>query len=153
MKLTILAVTRMQEKRICIAGINEDGKWVRPVKAHPNHFEETDIFGKDKSIIYKNFNIVEIDFIRKLENPPHSEDYIIDESKEPKLIGNLPTQKREEFLISHTENDFFANHEGELIRKILKDSNRSLILVGQVDIRYVVIEKGKTPRIRFDIRT
>lgn len=51
MKLTILAVTRMQERRICIAGINEDGKWVRPVKDYPNQFEEVDIFDKDKSPI------------------------------------------------------------------------------------------------------
>ena len=151
MKFTILAVTKMQERRICIAGINEDGKWVRPVKDYPNQFEETDIFDKDKSIIYENFNIIEIDFTKKLEKPPHSEDYIINEDKKPKVIGNIPLQKRGEFLISHTENDFFANREGEPVRKILKGANRSLVLVGPVDIRYVVIESGKTPRICFDI--
>src|SRR3989338_8009097 len=151
MKFTILAVTKMQERRICIAGINEDGKWVRPVKDYPNQFEETDIFDKDKSIIYENFNIIEIDFTKKLEKPPHSEDYIINEDKKPKVIGNIPLQKRGEFLISNTENDFFANREGEPVRKILKGANRSLVLVGPVDIRYVVIESGKTPRICFDI--
>ena len=151
MKLTILAVTKMQERRICIAGINENGKWVRPVKDYPNHFKEVDLFDKDRLPIYKNFNIVEIDFTRKLEKHPHSEDYVINENKEPEVIGSFPLQKREEFLISHTENDFFANHEGEPVRKILKEANRSLVLVGPVDVRYAVIEEGKTPRIRFNI--
>lgn len=151
MKLTILAVTRMQEKRICVAGIDETGKWVRPVKDYPHHFEEVDIFGEDKSVIYENFNIVEMDFTEKLDKSPHSEDYVINEGKKPTVIGNIPSQKREEFLIPNTENNFFADHEGEPVRKILQDSNRSLILVGPVDVRYVVIEKDKTPRIRFDI--
>lgn len=151
MKLTILAVTKMHEKRICIAGINENGEWVRPVKEYPTHFEKIDIFGEDKLPIYKNFNIVEMDFTRKLEKPPHSEDYIVNENKRPKVIGNFPLQKREGFLISHTENNLFVNHESEPVRKILKGANRSLVLVGPVDIKYVIIELGKTPRIRFDI--
>lgn len=151
MKLTILAVTKMQERRICLAGINENGKWIRPVKDYPNHFEEADIFDKERILIYKNFNIIETDFIRKLEKTPHTEDYIINEDIKPKVLGSLPLQKREEFLISNTENGFFANHEGEPIRKMLKEANRSLILVGPVDIKYTVIEENKTPRIRFNI--
>lgn len=151
MKLTLLAVTRMHEKRICIAGIDEEGRWVRPVKAYPNHFGKEDLFGKNESFIYGNFNIVEMDLTKELKKYPHSEDSIINEIREPKVIGNIPIQKREEFLISHTENHLFENNEGEVVRKILQNANRSLVLVGPVDVRYVVIEKDKTPRIRFDI--
>ncbi len=151
MKLTILAVTRMQEKRICIAGINEEGKWVRPVKDYPGHFEEADISSKEGSIIYKNFNIVEIDFTKKLDNPPHSEDHVINESKEPKVVGDVPSEKRGQFLNSHTENNFFANHEGEPVRKVLQEANRSLILIGPVNIRCVVFKKDKGPKVLYDL--
>jgi hypothetical protein len=151
MKLVILAVTKMHEGRICLAGINEDNRWIRPVKAYPNHLETGDIFNKKTNqVIYENFNIVDIPLIKKATETPHSEDYILDVNKDPKVIGTILPQERESFLIKCCENDFLKGCS-EPINKLLEDSSCSLILVGPVKIHYVVLERGKTPRIHFEI--
>lgn len=150
MKITILAVSKMHEGRICIAGIDENNQWVRPVK-EVECLETRDIFDKmTNQVIYENFNIVDIPLIKKRSNIPHSEDYVLDASKYPKVIGTIPPEERESFLVKRCENDFFKGHS-EKINKLLEVSNRSLILVGPIKINYVVLENDKTPRIKFEI--
>ncbi|MDI6655429.1 MAG: hypothetical protein QME59_06025, partial [Candidatus Hydrothermarchaeota archaeon] len=152
MKIVILAVTKMQGDRICLAGINESNEWVRPVKRYPYHLEKSDLFNeKTNQIIYENFNIVDIPLIKKLEKSPHSEDYIIGSNKIPTVISNLPIDKREKFLLEHSDNNLLKGHSEKPINKLLEKVNRSLVLIGPVKINYVVLEKDKTPRIHFEI--
>lgn len=151
MDVVILAVTKMQGDRVCIAGIDENNQWVRPVKEYPNHSETSDIFNKmTNQIIYEVFNIVDIPLIKKESETPHSEDYVLDVNKDPKVIGTISPQERESFLVKHCENTFLKG-SSEPINKLLEGSNRSLILVGPVNIHYIVLEKDKTPRIKFEI--
>ncbi len=164
MKVVILAVTRMHEDRICIAGINEDNQWVRPVKVYPQSMDITDIFDKNtKKPIYEMFNIVDIPVIRKEGNPPHTEDVLIDSMKNPQVIGKIHTSGQEAFLVKHCENELFKGHSLEdasknpdshqykQISDLLIEANRSLILVGPAKLHRAVLKIDKTPRLDFDI--
>jgi hypothetical protein len=150
MKLTILAVTKMNENRICVAGINESGEWIRPIKEHPLHLEINDIFQEGK-VIYNNFNRIDIPLKCRLPNPPHIEDHIIDIEKPIRLICTLSSSEKKDFLIKNCENLVFKDQENITVKDILEHKNRSLILVGPVKLIYVVFEKDKTPRILFEI--
>ena len=141
MKLTILATSRMKQGRVCIAGINESGRWIRPDK--PLHFQMEDLHDE----IYKNFNVIDANLTKTPDIVlPHSEDYLVEDSA--KLIRQISSQEREEFLKRHCENRFFERN-GFGISKILQDAERSLVLVGPVKIKDV--ELGKNPRLRFEI--
>lgn len=152
MKLVMLAVTKMKENRICLAGINEAGQWVRPVKGYPLHLEREDLFGKNnKEVIFENFSIVDVPLTKKLDNSPHSEDYLMDIHKKPILISNLSINQRELYLLKHCENRFFKGTSGLPVKELLEKANRSLILVGPITLDKVAFDKEKTPRILFEI--
>lgn len=151
MKVVILAVTKMQGDRICIAGINEESQWVRPVREYPQHMEINDIFDKNtKKPIYEVFNVVEIPVTKKTGVSPHTEDVLIDLEKNPQVVGKIPVPEREAFLIKHCENELFKG-QSEPINELLEKSNRSLILVGPAKLHRAVLKIDKTPRLDFDI--
>lgn len=151
MKVVILAVTKMQGDRICIAGSNEENQWVRPVREYPQHMEINDIFDKNtKKPIYEVFNVVDIPVIKKIGVPPHTEDVLIDLQKNPQVVGKIPVPEREAFLIKHCENELFKG-QSEPINELLEKSNRSLILVGPAKLHRAVLKIDKTPRLDFDI--
>ena len=164
MKVVILAATKMHGDRICIAGINENNQWVRPVKDYPKHLEINDIFEKStKKLIYEVFNIVDIPIIKNICVPPHTEDVLIDLGKNPQVVGKIPPSERETFLLKHCENELLRGrslenasknqdpHSYKQISDLLVESNRSLILVGPVKLHRAVLKTDKRPRLNFDI--
>ena len=149
MKLTILATSRMKGSRACIAGINENGTWIRPDEKDFPHFQIDDLSEET----YKNFNIIDVDLAKDPDVVlPHSEDHHIEESA--KLIKEVSSHEREKFLNKYCENHLF-NRSDIGISEILQDAGRSLVLVGPVKIIDVELAKipirPRRPRMRFEI--
>ena len=148
MKITILACTYMQDNQRCIAGLDQSGKWIRPVKNHP--LDHEDLLDEKRNLIYAPFNIVDTPLLSNAPQAPHSEDWIIDSKKMPILMGSIHlSELRKSFLDEHVENKILIGKEKEHLRNILKNLNRSLILFGPVNI--LSISKDKHPRIMFRI--
>lgn len=147
MKITMLACTYMQGNKRCIAGIDESGKWIRPVK---NPFNHEDLFDPEGNFIYAPFNVVDVPLSSHKPQKPHSEDWIIDTKNKPIVLEVLDSPYlRKSFLDRHVENKVLIEKEKEQLRDILKKLNRSLILFGPVEI--TSISKDKHPRINFKI--
>lgn len=111
-EITTLAITKMHGG-VCTAGIDEAGRWVRPVR----HLSEQALRGTGAS----DYSLLPIDFFhggkshlvnlgvtrfyltQHAPNPPHVEDWIIDSRTKPELLKKLSPPEQQEFLGSNTE--------------------------------------------------
>lgn len=74
--LVITDLTRMQGKRVCLAGYTADRTCVRPVFRKPLGLTE-DWLQANKQGIIRPFAVVEFDLQENLPEPPHTEDWLI----------------------------------------------------------------------------
>jgi hypothetical protein len=136
-ELTILALTRMHGG-VCTAGIDGDGRWVRPVRpASPDclvpHAEsrsryETvtdycllplDFFHGGRSHLV-NLGVTRFYFSAHTPQPPHTEDWTMALARKPQLIRKLTGEEQERFLAAHVE---------EGLPLFDRDGSRSLALI------------------------
>ncbi|MFH1337592.1 MAG: hypothetical protein ABIH55_01820 [Nanoarchaeota archaeon] len=150
MTLVVLAATKMKGDRVCIAGINNAGQWVRPDKEMPKHMTMEDIF-KNGKLCIGNFSVIKFKNKRFKGGTPHSEDCIIDPSFPLTKISQYNESDQEQFLEKYAENELLTKRENIPIMDVLKQLNRSLILIGPVEIIYAVFEEHESPRIKFKI--
>lgn len=121
----------------CFAGIdNHDGKWIRvvPEESEYGHYELQNNFAMSASgeFICKDFNILKINLNGKRNAiSPHTEDYIWNSKKKNILVGEIRETKK--FLHKNSENNIFYN-KSEEIQEVLKEQDRSLALIGPVEI-------------------
>jgi len=87
MNLTIMAVTKMKGSHVCVAGINEEGEWIRPVRT--DRLLVDDLFHEGK-VVFEIYGIVNIYFRLHAPQPPHSEDWVVDWTRKLSRIGNKP---------------------------------------------------------------
>lgn len=96
-KLVITDLSRMKENKICIFGVDEEKKYIRPV-IPTSGITERYIFDENGNQIIKPFAEIEFDFIRPLPEPPHTEDWEINASYKPRLIRDLSENDSKRFL-------------------------------------------------------
>jgi hypothetical protein len=124
--LVILAVTKMHGG-VCTAGIDADGRWVRPVRPTAKRVGEGDAI--------TDYCLLPIDFFHDGQSHlitggvsrvwltahtparPHVEDWVLDPQRKPRLLRKLAEAEQSEFLARHCESDLAA---------LLPDANRSL---------------------------
>jgi hypothetical protein len=114
--LTILALTKMHAG-VCTAGIDGDGRWVRPVRpqspaqteSKPGYEAVTDycllpldFFHGGRSHLV-NLGVTRFYFSAHTPQPPHSEDWTIALARKPELIRKLSGEEQERFLAAHVE--------------------------------------------------
>src|SRR6267143_192553 len=98
---------------VCTAGIDSDGKWVRPVRATPQRQWLRDVI-TDRCLLPIDFfhggrpHLVNLGVTRcrlaaHSPEPPHTEDWTIDLSHKPQLIKKLSTDEQATFLAAHVE--------------------------------------------------
>lgn len=111
-ELTILAVTKMHGG-VCTAGIGADGRWVRPVRPSSergqNHETITDycllpldFFHGGRSHLL-NLGVTRFWLATAAPQPPHVEDWTLDLTRKPQLIGKLSREEQARFLAAHVE--------------------------------------------------
>ncbi len=97
-RITILANTKRKGDGVCIAGIDQDGSWIRPVKVDGNYLEKKDLFSGN-NVIIDTFYEVDIVLDRYIPNPPNTEDYKISDDTKPELVRKILTDnERLKFL-------------------------------------------------------
>ena len=105
-QIILLAATRMLSG-VCIGGIADDGKWVRPVKERGGLLLG-DIMYADRRVM-QAFDVVHFPVLRPRPQPPHVEDCLSDFIRtRPRLVRHLdPGERcraprdREELLVIH----------------------------------------------------
>ena len=96
--IVILGVTKLGSE-LCVVGVDETGKWIRPTCLSKNgwwEFRKTDIFDTQNKPVIELSNEINVCLIRHIpENgPPHIEDWEYDRSYCPSLIRKLNDEQR-----------------------------------------------------------
>jgi hypothetical protein len=111
-ELTILALTKMRGG-VCTAGIDADGRWVRPVRPHteskPRYETVTDycllpldfFHGGHSHLV--NLGVTRFWFASHTPQPPHTEDWTMELTRKPQLIRKLTNEEQERFLAASVE--------------------------------------------------
>ncbi|HEX4951434.1 MAG TPA: hypothetical protein VFZ34_32550 [Blastocatellia bacterium] len=123
--LTILAVTKMHGG-VCTAGIDEQGRWVRPVRQlKPPEYAYAgasdycllplDFFHGGQSHMV-NLGVTRCWLKSHQPSPPHIEDWTLDVNHKPQLLKQLSLAEQTEFLATHAEANFapLLHHERSL---------------------------------------
>ncbi|MEA3254765.1 MAG: hypothetical protein U9Q22_02905 [Candidatus Altiarchaeota archaeon] len=98
-RLIITDLSKMKGDNICIFGVDEEGKAIRPVMPYSGITEKYILSEEDKQMI-KPFAEIEFDFIRSLPKPPHTEDWEINTNYKPVWVRNLSEDEKKELLKS-----------------------------------------------------
>jgi hypothetical protein len=111
-EITTLALTKMHGG-VCTAGIDADGRWVRPVRPQAesrSHYETVtdycllplDFFHGGMSHLV-NLGVTRFHFTGHTPQPPHIEDWTMDLGQKPQLVRKLSPEEQEQFLAAQAE--------------------------------------------------
>ncbi|MDP2907827.1 MAG: hypothetical protein Q8O03_07855, partial [Nanoarchaeota archaeon] len=152
MQITMLAVTRKMNG-VCIAGVTNDLKWVRPVKEHILNLED---IKTDKDYLSTS-KVYDFSFIKHMPISPQTENYLIDEAKRITYVKTLTEGERIALFNGLQENSLITSNSKLDIATVLKNNHRSLILLGPVTIESVYMyyqgSHMKSPDITFKINS
>ena len=95
-QIAITDLTRMQKPKVCIAGYARDGTCIRPVIPFQGIGEW--FLRKDDRLIIRPFAVVELDFLRRVPESPHTEDWEIDRLHRRLVTPQLPDEKKQRLL-------------------------------------------------------
>jgi len=110
--ITTLAITKMHGG-VCTAGIDDTGRWVRPVRpltqqarlraaAGDYSLLTTDFFHGGRSHLV-HLGVTRFYLLGHAPDPPHVEDWIIDSKRKPELLRKLSPSEQQSFLVSRAE--------------------------------------------------
>ena len=130
--MRILATTKMQSA-ICVAGVDPDNKWVRPVPRDGLNFQ-ADQLAEGGRVVAEPYNEVDFSAIRVLANRPQSEDVEVDPESRPRLVRSLSDNeiatlcaKLDQYEIVSSQRDP-PDRSGLTLENFLLSQGHSLIL-------------------------
>lgn len=147
-EIIITDLSRMHGDRVCIFGIDGEGRPIRPVIPYSS-IKESYLFDEKGQQIIKPFVKIEIDLRDTLPKPPHTEDWEINTSNKPRLIGSLSEEDKIKFLGNISDGlvkDIFGAEIHEKRYTNPGEGRRSLgtIKVAKIlDVNYSMKEEGK----------
>jgi len=122
-EITISAVTRLSSG-VCVAGINNDGMWVRPTQPNAantwRQLKYDDCKDANGQWIVRKGNRVKMDLVKPIPDNAHSEDWLIG-SRKPELLEKLSEDGLRTVCEKFTEKSMDAID--------CDNANRSLILI------------------------
>lgn len=139
MDVTILAVTKRYDG-VCIAGVNNALRWIRPVKTESLMLEDIQLSNGEYTETSKVY-----DFplnTTHAPNPYQTENHIIDESRIISYIRTLTDVQRNDLFSRLSESPLITAQNSD-ISEILKSRHRSLILLGPVEIESASIDRDR----------
>jgi hypothetical protein len=89
-EITILALTRLSDG-VCVAGITNDGRWIRPTRPNPSgwrQLEYSDCKDANAHWVVRKGNVVRMDIVKPIPEEQHSEDWLVG-SRKPELVKKL----------------------------------------------------------------
>ncbi|MBW2976247.1 hypothetical protein KY347_02265 [Candidatus Woesearchaeota archaeon] len=146
MELTILAVTK-RDYGVCIAGIGEKLSWVRPIK---NRILVLDDIKLNRGVYLSNSCVYTVSAKKSGCKGHQSENYLIDEKEPISYLKKLGDAERNELFSKLSENLLITSNPNQGVCKLLKEKNRSLILLGPVTIDAVELSQDDNIHARID---
>ncbi|MGR3177056.1 MAG: dual OB domain-containing protein [Candidatus Anammoxibacter sp.] len=98
-RITILAATKRKGDGVCVAGIDQDGSWIRLTRLNGNYLKKNDLF-HDNEVIIDTFFEVDFEIEKHAPSPPNNEDYILAENRKPTLIRKIYDDKERYDLLT-----------------------------------------------------
>lgn len=155
-RIIITDLSKMKGDKVCIFGIDKDGKAIRPVIPYSG-VREIYLLKENGQLIIKPFAEVEFDFISQLPpEPPHTEDWEINTLYNPRLIRKLLGSERRRFLeeiLDRSVNEIFGAeiHDNQYINPGAGNRSIGTIKVNVVKfVEYSMRDNGKYKyRIKF----
>lgn len=147
--LVTFLVKSEKNGKICLACVDQDRFWVRPIK--PGGFEEKDIV-MDNGKMIALFDVVEMKFGAHFPIKHQSENMLFDSGTSIRFVTNLDEDTRKSLLSEYANTrilDTVSSRE-ELYDELALNLEQSLVLVGPVNLFEIQcnIISGKThPRI------
>jgi len=93
-KIAVTDITRMKPPFICIAGVYNDGRSVRPLMKG-KRFDQN--WCQRNGFVIKPFSVIELDFLEPRPTPPHTEDYYIN-PHHVVWVSQLDVEKKRQLL-------------------------------------------------------
>ena len=121
-EITILAVSRISDG-VCVAGITDDGQWIRPTRPRTGgwrYLDYDDCKDSGGRWIVRKGNRVKMHLTDKIPEGAHSEDWLIGDRK-PKLIEELSADDYQAICEKFTEESLDAVD--------CENAQRSLVLI------------------------
>jgi hypothetical protein len=127
--IIITDVTRMRSPRVCVAGITEAGQCIRPIFEHEGIPEDW-LYSKDQQPVIRPFAHISLDLIKPNPQPPHTEDWVINQKIKSISLNSIPSESRlfldgildpsvEDIFQAEIHDDFgFYIREGEGTRSL-----------------------------------
>ena len=116
----------------CIAGIEEKNfSWIRPIRKAGKPLQYVDIKCVNGNRM-EMYDLIELDFDKRLNNKPHSEDFKIKSGEYPLLIKKIPISDNIKKLCSKKDE---SKKISPNIKDFLVGNNRSLILIKPDEIK------------------
>ncbi len=145
-RVIVLAATKMFNG-ICVAGVDENLAWIRPVLKDGMNFppESLQVSGR---VVAEPYNEVEFHVQRRLANNPQTEDHEVDLSRGLRSVRTLNDNQLSHLLNQIDESHLVGAHRD--LERTLTARNRSLILarVDDVDEAYTKLTQQGRPQRR-----
>ena len=119
-ELTILSVTRLSDG-VCVAGINQEGEWIRPTRPKPSgwrQLEYADCKDSKGNWIVKKGNVVRMDLTEPIPEDAHSEDWQIGNRK-ARLVHELSDAEHLNFCKNHEEPSLLPLNQTGVTRSLI----------------------------------
>ncbi len=148
-RLIITDLTRMKENRVCIFGIDEHNRGIRP-DMYSSISEEYAIENNIKPFNEIEFNLTPSPNLK----PPHTEDWLVDEYYPPEFIRTLSDEERRELLehiLCPSIEDIFGAeiHEHQYLNE--GEGSRSLGTIKVMEIVFVEHSPKKGGKFNYRI--
>jgi hypothetical protein len=117
---------------ICVAGVDRNDRWVRPVRL-PEFDFSPHLLSETGRVVVEPYNQIEFHVRRQLNNSPQSEDVEVDLSHGPHLMGTLSDRELLTIMGRIDERHSVEEH-GDNLETWLVGANRSLVLTSVDDV-------------------
>jgi hypothetical protein len=148
-KLVTFLAKSEKHGKICLACVDENGQWIRPIK--PGGFDEKDIL-MDNGKLIQLFDVVDMKLGAPFPIKHHKENILTSPRADIKFVKRLGENEKN-VLLSKIANSRILNtvsSRKELYNELVNNLNQSLVLAGPInvfDIQCNAINGKKHPKI------
>lgn len=139
----ITCLTRMNDDFVCVAGIDKENNFLRPVAIYPKQrvgIRRDYVFSSTGDEIIRPMTYVEFDFLyADPDDEYHTEDWVIDISVEPRVVSRSNDHASRRILERSCESS---------LTEALAKKDRSLVTIRPASIPKIIIKVDEAGRLR-----
>jgi len=137
-RILITDVTTMGADRVCVAGIDKDGKSIRPVLPS-GYITRSDLYDGNGGLIIAPRFLTEFFFLEKIRNPPHTEDHLFSPEK-TRLVQKTSDAQMKRMLSLSCSGSVAELFDGGLVDKRYHKPDSGKRSLGTVRVRLSSID-------------